>query len=60
MGKIKLKCEMCGTSLNSTNIGFVSHPQEEHLKPTMRCKKCHSKIKEKKRQRNSSYMIIDD
>ena len=56
---LKLKCDMCGVALNFTNIGFVSHPQEDHLKPIMRCKKCHGKIKEKKRQRNSSYMIID-
>lgn len=57
---LKLKCDMCGVALKSDNIGFVSHPRENHLKPVMRCKKCHSKIKEKKRQRNSSYMIIDD
>jgi len=57
---LKLKCDMCGTVLGATNIGFVSHPQEDHLKAIMRCKKCHSKIKEKKRQRNSSYLIIDE
>lgn len=56
---LKLKCDMCGVALNFTNIGFVSHPQEDHLKAVMRCKKCHGKIKEKKRQRNSSYMILD-
>ena len=60
MRVLKLKCDICGKSLNFSNIGFVSHPHEDHLKAVMRCKGCHNKIKEKKRQRNSSYMIIDD
>ena len=57
---LKLKCDMCGKKLEYSNIGFVSHPREDHLKPTMRCKECHNKIKEKKRKRNSSYMILED
>ncbi len=56
---LKLKCDICGKPLNASNIGYVLHPQEEGRRPIMRCKECHSKIKEKKRQRTSSYMIIE-
>ncbi|MCD6478144.1 MAG: hypothetical protein J7K87_04010 [Candidatus Aenigmarchaeota archaeon] len=56
---LKLKCDICGVPLNAKNIGLVIHPAEKGSKPIMRCKICHSKIKGKKRQKNSSYMIID-
>lgn len=56
---LNLKCDICGVSLNSDNIGIVKHPSEEHLKPVMRCKECHNKIKGKRRKKDSSYMIID-
>jgi len=56
---LKLKCDICGVPLNAKNIGLVIHP-EDGGKPIMRCKECHNKIKSKKRQKNSSYMLIED
>ena len=56
---LKLKCDICGVPLNQDNIGIVIHPVDKQLKPMMRCKECHGKIKGKRRKKNSSYMIID-
>ncbi len=56
---LKLRCDICGIPLNIKNIGYVKHPEDKNVKPVMRCKVCHSKLKEKKRQKTSSYMLIE-
>lgn len=56
---LKLKCDICGVPLTIDNIGIVIHPRDKSIKPIMRCKECHRKIKGKRRKKTSSYMIIE-
>ncbi|MCD6367815.1 MAG: hypothetical protein J7L45_01890 [Candidatus Aenigmarchaeota archaeon] len=56
---LKLRCDICGVPLTAENIGIVKHPADKNIKPIMRCKECHRKIKGKRRKKSSSYLLIE-